>query len=309
MPSPEPQKEGLEAVDERPVEQQPPPALSRTFTTEPVHEATPRLPPRRFNTDGTGEGPAPPAGNGKPALPPRLPPRSSTTTNVQKVDPPYSSSAPVRDGADVSRLNRGALDRLGKAGVSVTGFDIGAKSGPPVGASVSRGEQKSGVVGRGAEPNQTQQLSSRFATLQSSSSAPAANDGNPSTGTTFAQKQAAVRTVSNLQRNPASVSLADVKSAASTANNFRQRHGTQVAQGLTAANEINNKYAVTDRLGSQMPPPYQETSNEAVNSARPVGLSGKKPPPPPPPPKRRELVDAVTAGVIPPPLSLANKPR
>ena len=291
------------------MEQEPLPAPSRTLTTESVHEAAPRLPPRRFNTDGTGQGAAPPAGSGKPALPPRLPPRPSTTTNVQKVNPPDSGSAPARDGADITRLNRDALDSLGKAGVSVPGFDIGARSGPPAGASASRGEQTRGVVGRGAESNQIQQLSSRFSTPQPASSAPAADDGAPSTGTTFAQKQAAIRTISNLQKNPASVSLADAKTAASTANNFRQRHGAQVAQGLTAANEINNRYAVSARLGSQMPPPYQETCNKAADSPRPAGQSGKKPPPPPPPPKRRELVDAVNAGVMPPPLSLANKPR
>ena len=51
----------------------------------------------------------------------------------------------------------------------------------------------------------------------------------PARGTTWAQKQAALSTASQFQRDPSKVNSADAHAAFSTANNFRQRHGEEVA--------------------------------------------------------------------------------
>lgn len=60
------------------------------------------------------------------------------------------------------------------------------------------------------------------------SSSPSTTPEPQSTGTTFAEKRAALQTASNLHRNPSSVSASDISSAASTVNNFQSRHGAQI---------------------------------------------------------------------------------
>jgi hypothetical protein len=118
-------------------------------------------------------------------------------------------------------------------------------------------------------------------------------------GTSWADKQAALNTANRMRSDPSKVSLADMKNAASTANNFRERHGEQAAAGWQTANNLNQKYSIADRVKSNSspapPPPPQSPTN---------GVSGKKPPPPPP--KKKEL--STSAGV-PPPVPLASKPK
>ncbi|PKS10171.1 hypothetical protein jhhlp_001921 [Lomentospora prolificans] len=128
----------------------------------------------------------------------------------------------------------------------------------------------------------------------------------PAQGTTWAQKQAALRTARDFHKDPSSVSLQDARSAASTANNFRQRHGEQVTTGVRTANNFNQKYGIANRVQGfatgQAAQPATETAPPAVPAA-------KKKPPPPPPPKKRFGANSPAAADTPPPLPLGTKPR
>lgn len=121
-------------------------------------------------------------------------------------------------------------------------------------------------------------------------------DQDQEQGTTWAQKRAALRTVNDAHRDPSSISLRDARGAASTANNFRERHGDQVARGVTATGELRQGSSVSERVG-------------AAGGAA-AGLAGKKPPPPLPP-KRGSLAGGSvrnSAGGEPPPLPTSTKP-
>ncbi|KAI9766900.1 MAG: hypothetical protein M1840_006197 [Geoglossum simile] len=236
----------------------------------------------------------------RPNLPPRLPPRQNSGPT-----PPLAHDTST-DGAS---LNQGALSRLGQAGLSVPGFNIGntnAASGPAA---------HSTPPAPGGQILQLNGLQSRFSKLSTTR----AKTDSPSEGTTLAQKQAALRTAQSLRNDPSSVSLADAQSAASTANNFRQRHGEQVAQGWKTADSLNKKYSVVDRAnaysGSQpgaaapeVPsnrPDTQAESPSSSSTAPETPTTAGKRKPPPPPPKRREP----GVGALPPPLPLASKPK
>jgi hypothetical protein len=207
-------------------------------------------------------------------------------------------------------LNQGALGRLGQAGVSVPGFGIGRTASPPVPPRANpsppvppRQNSNSRTVlpppattGHGSQMNE---LENRFANMSGpkSPAAPAA------TGTSWADKQAALRTASSLRDDPSKVSAADLKGAASTANNFHQRHGDQVASGWKSANSLNQKYGITGRVNNFASP----SASPAPAQPPTQGGLGKKAPPPPPP-KRRELNDSPGAGE-PPPIPLSSKPK
>lgn len=247
----------VDHVSEKP----PPPALPSRANTMP--RIMPQLPPRKEDPALTGL---------RPSVPPRLPLRHSSNA-TEKSESEQEQSNGRDDGTDESGyLNKGAMDRLGRVGVSVPGFNIG-KSLP---------------------------------LRESKPSTQPAGSSVPSTGTSFAQKQAALRTAAAFRRDPKSVSLADAKSAAATANNFRERHGSQVGQGWKAANALNSKYGVTDRMGAQ--PANRGTNTESLaldapEDSRPAGL--KKPPPLPPKRKDVSSEDAKE----PPPVPFASKPR
>ncbi|KAK8240935.1 hypothetical protein IWZ00DRAFT_491933 [Phyllosticta capitalensis] len=273
----------------------PPPPVRRpgsgtstpTNTSSPPPSSRPALPP-------------PAAGGAKPRLPPRLPPRQNSHPDLYAPAPPPTYQESVNTppaSTDSGVLNTGAINRLGKAGVSVPGFNIGRTASPPVPARASPPPQNAPAT---SSSGQLSGLGSRFSSMRlGSSSSP---ENAPAQGTTFAQKQSAFNTARSFHKDPSSVSFNDMRSAASTANNFRQRHGEQVAAGVQTANGLNQKYGVLDRVngaasGSATPPPA---------SAPPAatGALGKKPPPPPPP-KRKDL--GGSGG--PPPLPLASKPR
>ncbi|PFH56095.1 hypothetical protein XA68_17071 [Ophiocordyceps unilateralis] len=136
-------------------------------------------------------------------------------------------------------LNPAATSRLGAAGISVPGLGIGSPAG--------------------AQPT--------------SPSAAAV----PSEGTTWAQKQSALKTAASFHKDPSSVSLNDARSAASTANNFRQRHGDQVKAGWERTNSFNQKHGVTEKVGA------------FVDKHQLASAGGKKAPPPPPPKKKPSI--------------------
>ncbi|KAH8894934.1 hypothetical protein GQ53DRAFT_839320 [Thozetella sp. PMI_491] len=229
-----------------------------------------------------------------PGLPPRLPPRAGAgSPSANTGMPTAASSLPGRSATSggTGVLSQGAVHRLGAAGISVPAFGIGKSSTPPPTAPIS-------PVGSGASMNE---LQSRFSKLGNSSGPEKA----PTEGTTFAQKQAAFKTATAFRQDPRSVSLSDAKAAASTANNFRQRHGAQVAAGLQEAQGANEKYGMLDKMGS-----YAGGSG-ASTAPTAAALLGKKKPAPPPPKKRPDLAShsAENPGDGPPPVPMGTRPQ
>lgn len=255
-----------------------------------------------------------PSSRPKPNLPPRLPPRQNSHPDAYAPAPPPPYQEATQDtGAAGGYLNQGALNRLGQAGVSVPGLEIGRHASPPVPprqtASPPVPPRRTSSPLTATPPavpsrknsSQLNELQSRFANLRTSSSQTTPS-APPATGTTWAEKQAALKTVNTLHSDPSKVTLSDARSAASTANNFRERHGEQVAAGWKAASNLNQKYGIAGRVNSlasgskaSPPPPPSPTT----------GGLGKKAPPPPPPPKKKELGGA--GG--PPPIPLGSKPK
>ncbi|KLU82046.1 hypothetical protein MAPG_01125 [Magnaporthiopsis poae ATCC 64411] len=233
-------------------------------------------------------------------------------------------------------LNQGAIGRLGAAGISVPGLGIGSGSrtspshDSPASASSSSPSQLGGLQGRFAKLSTSSPLSSLPSAAISTQPQPQAP---PSEGTTFAQKQATLKTAADFHKDPRSVSLSDARAAASTMNNFRQRHGDQVAAGLKTANGLNQKYGVTDKVaaysqqqgGTAAPQASADSSTAAgpqQGGASPglggslasagalaAGALAKKRPPPPPPPKRKPDVGRATVvDDEPPPIPHATRP-
>ena len=298
-------------------------------------EAKPRGPPVPFRADRTGlsttnlppppgrkdraDGQTPPPlastpPPGKPKLPPRLPPRQSSNSIPS---PPLTYNATTSE-LDIHKgiLNQGALNRLGAAGVSVPGFGIGpTKSKAPLPPpSLLAGSRVSSPPPAPANSSQLNELQSRFSRLSPSSPKP----HDPNTGTTFAQKQAALKTAASLRNDPSSVSLSDARNAASTANNFRERHGDQVKSGWQSANKLNAKYGIADKVGSYSGVAVPERTPSAEVQIRDktdetqFGALGKKKPAPPPPKKRLDLTPTGAppgAPGAPPALNLATKPK
>jgi hypothetical protein len=198
-------------------------------------------------------------------------------------------------------LNQGALGRLGAAGVSVPGFGIESRKAPPTPPS------RSPVAANGP---QLSELQSRFSKFSTSSSPQ--TESPPSQGTTWAQKQAALKTASSFRNDPSSVSLSDAKNAASTANNFRERHGEQVKSGWQSANTLNTKYGISEKVSTYNASPQTPEADSPIQlrdntSFSPGGLGKKKPPPPPV--KKASLSGAgISKGAAPPPIPLGTKP-
>lgn len=320
-----PPQEPVYAEPEEGYEERPQPrGPYRTNTTGLSTDSLPKPPGRRDGADGrSGQPPsyqsamAGVGGGGRaapPSLPPRLPPRTNSGSTV--ASSPAASPAPTGNGL----LNQGAVNRLGAAGISVPGFGIG-RSSPAAEASPSPPQPpRPGVASPPPAPatSHMSELQNRFSKFGTSSSANTAAPPPPSEGTTWAQKQAALKTASSFQKDPSSVSLSDARAAASTANNFRQRHGEQVAAGAKTANNLNQKYGLLDKAqnsyskfqGNQT----QSQNEDAPSAPASPGLAsvvGKKKPPPPPPKKKPALMGASAAPTNdePPPIPMATRPR
>lgn len=262
----------------------------RVNTTGLETSHLPKPPVRR--SDGSTPPALPsPASRKPPGLPPRLPARqNSNPTEFTPAPPPVYQEA-IGQKPSITP-NQGSLDRLGRAGVSVSGFNIGRSASPlksPAAPSPS-----------GQQGPQLGELQSRFSRMSASSS----TSETPTQGTTWAQKQAALKTARNARSDPSSLTFSDARTAASTANNFRQRHGEQMASGLQSANGLNQKYGITNRFSSMTGNDSAGTSNPPASPA----VAAAKKAPPPPPPKKKELSD-VTLGVAPPPVPMSSKPR
>jgi len=305
---------------------------SRVQEQEEAEESRPAPGPYRRDTTGlsTAHLPKPPAFRPgaasptttgpavkpKPSLPPRLPPRQNSNPHeFSAAPPPTYNEATQQETASHGVLNQGALGRLGQAGVSVSGFGIGRTASPPVppranpsppvpprvNSSSSATAPPPVASGHGS---QMHELQNRFAKLTGPKSPVPAPP--PTTGTSWAEKQAALRTASNLRDDPSKVSASDLKGAASTANNFQQRHGDQVASGWKSANSLNQKYGIMGKMNSigsssGAPPPLQSPTQ--MQGGLPVGKKA----PPPPPPKKKELSNG--SDEPPPPIPLSSKPK
>ncbi|KAI1001075.1 hypothetical protein K3495_g7125 [Podosphaera aphanis] len=130
-----------------------------------------------------------------------------------------------------------------------------------------------------------------------------------SQGTSFAQKRATLKTANSLWKDPSSVSLSDARAAASTANNFRERHGSQIKSGWQLAQNVDQKYAISEKISTaqhaseERGQSFNKDEAQVQNKDQPIK---KRPPPPPPPVKRLDLVSSKTQ---PPPIPKATKPK
>ncbi|KAL1967463.1 hypothetical protein VTN77DRAFT_3248 [Rasamsonia byssochlamydoides] len=324
-----------------------------TQQQEAAADSKPPPPPRPYRQDRTGlstEGLPPPpkrlpdsqkqAGvaatttKPKPNLPPRLPPRRDTSVSHSPSPPPYSESE------SQVQLNQGAISRLGQAGISVPGLGIGQPN------SAERRDSSHGTQATPTTNNHVNELQSRFSKLSTSVSQSSQSSQSPQSpqtpqdsqspqrpptnGTTLAEKQAALRTAQKLHNDPSSVSVSEARSAASTVNNFRERHGDQIEAGKRKLSALNQKYGITKRIndfiedqtspaepapqpgqGVPPPPPPHPNLNRSSSNIDIEALNRRKPPPPPPPAKKPALQSAPVHSQTPPPppLPLETKPR
>ncbi|XP_044717544.1 GMP synthase [Hirsutella rhossiliensis] len=269
---------------------------SRPYQVNTTGLRTDHLPPppgRRDGADGRASPAASYAGApatkpAPPSLPPRLPPRGA------RHSPPPPPSAGSSHSPD-RYLNQGAVTRLGAAGVSVPGLGIGRPSpsaSPPPPRSAAAVGTKSGGGGFGSRLNGLQDKFSTLGMPSDSSATPP-----PSQGTTWAQKQATLKTASAFHKNPS------------------QRHGDQVEAGIKRTNNLNHKYGVMDKVGAYVNK-QQTTTEDSGSPATGPGLPGKKKPPPPPPPKKKPGVDGSTQSLVvggsddsaPPPIPMSTRP-
>lgn len=287
-------------------------APSIPYRTDTTGLSTANLPLPPGRRDGANAQTPVTASKPKPGLPPRLPPRQSSNSGPRAVSPPPTYGAGVTESpAHKGILNQGSLNRLGASGISVAGFGIGGKQTlPPPQLSPKPSPAPSSPSS--THGSQLGQLQSRFSKLSTSSPA----SESPSQGTTFAQKQAALKTASSFRNDPSSVSMSDARTAASTANNFRERHGEQVASGWQSANNLNQKYGIAEKVGGYSGPPTAVTAAAHIepSSSPQIETSKKaipfKKPPPPPPKKRTILAGGADAGTgPPPPIPLSSKPK
>ena len=286
----------------------PPPGPYKVDTTGLSTRNLPKPPVRRLEHDTSSSSSE--QKKSKPSLPPRLPPRQNSGTPNDGPPPPSYHTATGQVPSQKSYLNQGALNRLGSAGVSVPALGIGGESQPtnpwqdrqsPVSDSTAPASPSRRTIGMN-------ELQGRFSKMSSSTP-----PESPSGGTTFAQKQAALKTANSFRNDPSSISLSDARTAASTANNFRERHGDQVAAGWQSANSLNSKYGISNRINGYTSDGTVSASQGVPSPpASPLGQDSfaaeakMKAPPPPPPPKKR-MND--TKPVAPPEIPLSSKPR
>lgn len=309
----------------------PPPVPYRANTTGLSTTGLPKPPVRRLE-NGESSATASPTAKPKPSLPPRLPPRQNShpTTNAPSPPPDYNSATQQQPSQDL-HLNQGALGRLGNAGVSVPGLGIGGGQGSSQASNPWRNDSNSNTPSTSSlSTTQSPSMSglrSRFGEMTTSPTSSSPNQPPaPSQGTSFAQKQAALHTASQFRNDPSSITLSDARNSAATANNFRERHGEQVATGWKGANALNKKYDVANRVngvagqnGSASPAREDGPITMRDSTASPTGgasmptspwanepsQSAFRKPPPPPPVKKTGTGSSGT----PPPVPMGSKPR
>lgn len=299
-----------------------PPVPYRANNTGLSTAGLPAPPIRRAATEeAVPQQPPKPAARPVPRPPPRLPPRQNSNPDAftQPPPPPYTPSArspaAVQPEKSSGYLNQGTVNRLGQAGVSVPGFGIGRNTPTP---SEQAPDTAPDTAPQPAAPNSNSQMSelqARFNRMPGRVSSPTAQSPQatgPGSGTSWQQKQAALSTANKFQKDPSSISVSDAKEAGSTANNFRQRHGEQVAQGFQQAQGLDQRYGVSSRVGGLAQESQQEQTPAERSTVSPTpstssAAAGKKAPPPPPPKKKPGLSAGQTAEA-PPPVPMSSKP-
>ncbi len=127
------QEVGSVAIEEESTLPPPPPPSYRANTTGWTTDHLPK-PPVRSLDQGRSAAPQAPPGQQKtkPALPPRLPPRQNSNALQPAVSSPPPSYTERGEVAPVqnSYLNHGSQSRLGSAGISVPGLNIGQSTNP-----------------------------------------------------------------------------------------------------------------------------------------------------------------------------------
>ena len=220
---------------------------------------------------------APPAGgpmnHAKPSLPPRLPPRQSggpteaAEQNISQDAHTYSSAKPA------GNLNRSAIDRLGKSGVSVPGFGIGSST-----TNSAPKELPSGLNGS--------ELQTKFSRM---------NVSDPNQSPTL--NDSSVWSTSG----KGSPSIADVRDTAITAKNIHEKHGNQINQGLNTLNSINQKHDIANKLNRA---PSADSNTQALGArfgsivpTKDFGQghnTGSQKSPPPPVPSKAALMSKIS---------------
>ena len=281
----------------------PPPKFRGAAGSPPVPQRGIASPP----TTQRAIAPTPATKAPPPSLPPRLPPRGAASP------PAYESVTAFAPAAETERgvVNQNAVNRLGAAGVQVRGLGISSPSSQsqttspaapqPASSSLSELQSRFSRFNVGS-PNSTPSSTHQETGVATS------NGGGGGAGTTWAQKQAALRTASNFHKDPSSVSLSDARTAASTANNFRERHGEQVTSGWKTAQGVNQKYGIAERFGGVSGGASSTAGQESgviggSSASAGEAAAAKKKAPPPPPAKKVGL-----GGGAPPPINFANKP-
>lgn len=287
------QAHGVQQIEEPHVEAKP-------YRVDTTGLSTSHLPPPPGRKDNPLAPPPPlskPKPNAPPSLPPRLPARNGSTSPVQTQSP--TSTGRQSPGY----LNQGAISRLSAAGISVPGLGIGKTPPPPPNRSSSNSPSPT----KTSNSRLSEQLN-RFSRFGSSSPKPEPKPASPTVptkGTSWAEKQAALKTAATFRKDPTSVSFAEAKAAASTAHNFQQRHGEQVTSGMNTANRLGQKFGMFENGGQ----------SGQGGSSSPMGqisvIAGKKPPPPPPSKKKPQLsaVSSEGSAPAPPPIPIGTRPR
>ncbi|EPS40438.1 hypothetical protein H072_5731 [Dactylellina haptotyla CBS 200.50] len=264
--------------------------------------------------------------------PPPLPGRhTSSSTSSQET----SNSFANVNSHGIAPSTAAASTRLAQAGITVPGLNIGSQSPALPSRSKPMPPPPRGPSQDDTSPPppaySISELSNRFSSKRPSSSPSTKETGaaNPPEGTTWAQKQTALKTTAQFRKEPASVSMSEAASAAQTANNLRQRHGDQLVQGYQRAQAMGIVDQVSGSSPAEAKPQripsqakwgdlasratknaseYSNSSSiasEAVTGTPSLGpIAAKKKPPPPPKPK-----DLETSSPPPPPIPLASKPR
>lgn len=294
------------------------PPIPDKVDTPGLSTRNPPKPPSRYAITQSSPitSPVSPSPKPKPALPPRLPPRQASTPSPygsQEVPPPYST-IPSEMNHVGSPVNRGALSRLHSAGIRVPGLGIGEE---PTGSSTGQGRNNDNrgslnVSPSGEQGTTSQSLQSRFSKLSTKQSSSASPTEVPAQGTSFAQKQAALKTASAFRKDPTSISLSDAKATAATAHNFRERHGEQVAAGWQAGNALNKKYDIASKLNDHARADNDASPSQGARdsgTSDPLGSSsfGTRGKPPPPVPKK-PFLEGNSAPTVPP-VPWSSKPK
>ncbi|KAG8528867.1 uncharacterized protein KY384_006556 [Bacidia gigantensis] len=258
----------------------PPPVPYRADRTGLRTQGLP-APPTRAQTDPSSPLETPTA-RSKPHLPPRLPPRQNTRPAAPSPPPPPYTETPTSTQPDY--INHNLASRLGKSGISVPGFGINRSSTSPAPSQQPTAQPKpsfspvSALNNRWPSPAPATPTPAPDPMTQAATQNPwstTAENASGGGGTTWQQKQSALSTASKFQKDPSSISLTEAKAAAGTANNFRERHGAQVAQGWNKGQELNSKYDVAGKVG-QSGLVGQRTGSGATGSASgPGGAAGE----------------------------------